>query len=345
MLCLGIETSCDDTGLAIDSNGQIIASLLASQADLHAIFGGVVPELASRQHCRYIGPLLDELLSQNKIDLRDLDMIAVARGPGLLGSLLAGCAFAKGLSFALQKPLIGINHLHAHLLAIAIDQEIPFPALGLVISGGHTEFYRMNSPWDMKSLGRTLDDAAGEVFDKVGCFLGMPYPAGRKIDELASLVSSAPYSLPHPYIKNDNLDFSFSGLKTAAIAQAGALGLDKGGSPDELAIFCHALNDAIAETLVIKTRRALENNPDLKTLCLAGGVASNSCIRQKLAGLMDRMGGKFLAAARRYCMDNGAMIAHAGYLLAREGYTHGLELEAIPRGRPIPGDMRKIQAI
>lgn len=338
MLCLGIETSCDDTGLALNEDGRPVDSLLASQADLHAIFGGVVPELASRQHSRFIGPLFDELMRRNGLSGSELDVIAVARGPGLLGSLLTGCAFAKGLAFTLQKSLIGINHLHAHLLAIDLAGKLPFPALGLVASGGHTEIFRMQSPWDMKRLGRTLDDAAGEVFDKTGSFLGLPYPAGRQIDELASSAGDTQFELPLPYIKNDNLDFSFSGLKTAAIGLASDLGLDKSNSMR--APFCRALNTAIARTLRIKAERALKANPDIEVLCLAGGVAANTMIRKGLEQLMREYGGTFLAAPAELCMDNGAMIAHAGYLLASQGYSHGLELEAVPRGRPIPDDAR-----
>lgn len=323
-------------------NGRLLAATLASQANLHAIFGGVVPELASREHLRFIGPLFDELLAKSGLKAAALDSIAVARGPGLLGSLLTGMAFAKGLALALGIPLIGVNHLHAHLLACGLEHELAFPALGLIVSGGHTEIYRMESPVDFVRLGRTLDDAAGEVFDKVGHALGLAYPAGRAIDELAQAESSQTEKFPRPYLGNDNLDFSFSGLKTAAVNRAGVLGLH-GQSGHMLAMFCRALNEAVADTLAIKAERALAANPDLKTLYLAGGVAANSMVREKLAAFMARRGGKMLVPTKALCSDNAAMIAYAGWLLAKAGYGHDLTLEAIPRGRKIPDDYIQLQ--
>lgn len=337
MLCLGIESSCDDTGLALVEDGRLIASVLASQADRHALFGGVVPELASREHLRYIGPLFDSLLEKAHIGASAIDLVAVARGPGLLGSLLVGAAFAKGLALGLEKPILGINHLHAHLLAAGIGRELRFPALGLVISGGHTEIYRMEAADSISRLGRTLDDAAGEVFDKIGNLCGLSYPAGRAIDELACRGDRAEFALPHPYLRNDNLDFSFSGLKTAAARYAESCGLD----PDhpKLADLCAALNLAIADTLCVKITRALDANPDIDTLYVAGGVAANSLIRKKLDGVMRERQGEMIAAAPEFCMDNGAMIAYSGWLLGKSGYRHELDFEAIPRGRTIPLDM------
>lgn len=340
MLCLGIESSCDDTGLALVEEGRLIDSVLASQTDAHAIFGGVVPELASREHCRYIGPLFDLLLRRAQIRSGQIDLIAVTRGPGLLGSLLVGCAFAKALALGLKKPLLGLNHLHAHLLSAGMSSELTLPALGLVVSGGHTELYRIDAPDRIKRLGRTLDDAAGEVFDKAGNFCGLPYPAGRRIDELGRSGEMGPISLPLPYLKNDNLDFSFSGIKTAAINYAAEHGINQ--ESDRLADFCAALNGAIAETLAIKAERALALNPDLETLCLAGGVAANSAVRQKLSGLMRKRGGRMIVPEPELCADNGAMVAYAGWLLGAQGYRHGLDLEAIPRGRRIPEDMARL---
>lgn len=339
MLCLGIETSCDDTGLAIVEDGKLLDSLLASQAEVHAIFGGVVPELASREHSRNLGSLFDILLARNGLTPADIDLFAVARGPGLLGSLLTGMAFAKGLALTLGKPLLGVNHLHAHLLAAGIEEDLVFPALGLVISGGHTELYRMDGPARFQRLGRTLDDAAGEAFDKVGNVLGLSYPAGKAVDELARQGKSGKIDFPLPYIHNDNLDFSFSGLKTTAIKCATQIDLAS-RHISEKADFCAALNAAVAQTLLVKTERALDRNPDLETLYIAGGVAANSTIRAAFGTLMARRKGRLLMPALKFCMDNGAMIAYAGYLLAREGYFHSLDLESIPRGRMMPDDMR-----
>lgn len=340
-LCLGIETSCDDTGLALVSEGHLVDSLLASQADAHAVFGGVVPELASREHERCLGPMFDTLLQRNGLEPAELDVIAVARGPGLLGSLLTGIAFAKGLALTLQKPLIGVNHLHAHLLAAGLEQELPYPALGLVISGGHTEIYRIEGPASFVRLGRCLDDAAGEAFDKAGKCAGLDYPAGKRIDELAR--SGNPDAIPMtvPYLHNENLDFSFSGLKTEAIRKAWELGLDKGENRKKLPDFCAALNCAVAAAIEKKVERALARQKSINTLYVAGGVAANSRIRDQLDKLMRRLGGRLIAPSIPLCMDNGAMIAYAGQLLAQAGFSHSLELEAIPRGRKIPDDMMR----
>lgn len=344
-ICLGIESSCDETALALVRGGRLLAQTLASQADLHAIFGGVVPELASREHLRHLGPLFDELLIRADCKAGDIDAVAVARGPGLLGSLLTGVAFAKGLSLSLGAPLIGVNHLHAHLLAVGLTEAIPFPALGLVVSGGHTDLYLMHSPWDMEKIGRALDDAAGEAFDKVGAAIGLRYPAGRVVDELATSALRPLDSLPRPYLHNDNLNFSFSGLKTAAVQLARSRGIGSAGKNDsDMGEFCLALNEAIADTLAIKVTRALEMNPGINALCVAGGVAANALVRRKLAAVMAGRGGRFLVPELKYCTDNAAMIAYAGYLLDRAGFAHDLALEAIPRGRPVPLDWRRSNA-
>ncbi len=282
MLCLGIETSCDETALALVRDGVVIADVMSSQADVHALFGGVVPELASREHYRLIGALCDEVLRRADVTAADIDVVAVARGPGLLGSLLVGMGFAKGLALATGARLVGVNHLHAHLLAAGIAAEMAYPALGLLVSGGHTHIYRMESPRHMPLLGRTLDDAAGEAFDKVAKQLGLAYPGGRTIDELGRKGRVTPAMFPRPYVDNDNLDFSFSGLKTAAglvvqanpvliaAARAVAAGLTDAAAdapaeaPDEaLCDFCASFNHAVADTLRIKLERALvrENGP------------------------------------------------------------------------------------
>lgn len=348
MLVLGIESSCDETALALVADGRPVASVLASQADIHALFGGVVPELASREHYRYMGPLFDELMRRAGIAPHALDLICAARGPGLLGSLLVGVAFAKGLALGTGAPFLGIDHLHAHLLAAGLDGELPFPCLGLLVSGGHTHIYRMEAPWHFLTLGRTLDDAAGEAFDKAAKLAGLPYPGGALLDKLAQDGDPAAIALPRPYLDNASLDFSFSGLKTAA-----ALWLEKdcpvtwprplpspAGAPRELRNFCAAFNEAVVDTLCAKVARALRQNPDIRTLVVAGGVAANSLLRRRADKLMRERGGHCRVPPPGLCTDNAVMTAYAGWLLGKAGYRHDLDMETIPRGKRIPDDMR-----
>ena len=353
MLCLGIESSCDETSLAVVRDGVLLDAVLASQADIHALFGGVVPELASREHYRYLGTLFDQLMQ--RLDLRpsDLDVVAVSRGPGLLGCLLVGTAFAKGLCLGTHARLIGVNHLLAHLLAAGIEEELRFPALGLLVSGGHTNLYHMLSPVSVTQLGKTLDDAAGEAFDKCGKVLGLAYPGGRLLDELAGRGSADPAMFPRPYLDNDNLDFSFSGLKTAAALYAQAHFTDHAwprpltsaaDAPKELCDMCASFNLAVVETLAAKVERALRRLPDVSTLVMAGGVAANSLLRARMTELMTQRHGRICMPGPSLCTDNAAMIAHAGYLMAVHGLQHGLDIEAIPRGRAIPDDALKAAA-
>lgn len=345
MLCIGIESSCDDCGLAIVRDGKLLDQVLASQTDLHALFGGVVPELASREHYRHIGALYDRLLEKLSLNAEDLDLVAVTRGPGLLGSLLVGTAFAKALAFSLKIPVIGINHLHAHLLAVGIENQLNFPALGLLVSGGHTQLYRIEAPDKFVQLGITLDDAAGEAFDKIGNMLNLPYPAGRRLDELALKACGASYRLPRPYIDNDTLDFSFSGLKTAAslTIEYNPVLLDK-TCPDhqqELSSFCASLNQAIADVLTHKLTVALDQNPQCHSVWLAGGVAANHEIRKRISALAMSRELDFLVPSRALCTDNAAMIAFAGNILGQMGYHHNVDFETFPRGKKIPQDMSR----
>ncbi|MDR2076674.1 MAG: tRNA (adenosine(37)-N6)-threonylcarbamoyltransferase complex transferase subunit TsaD [Desulfovibrio sp.] len=356
MLCLGIETSCDDTSLALVKDGRLLAQESAGQADLHALFGGVVPELASREHARFIGPLCDKLLRDNRYVAADLDLVAVARGPGLLGSLLVGIAFAKSLAVGSGALFIGVNHLHAHLLAAGLEKKLLYPALGLLVSGGHTHLYRVEGPAAFSPLGKTLDDAAGEAFDKAGKMLGLPYPAGRQMDFLAGKGRADPRLFPRPHMRSGTLDFSFSGLKTAMRAQAkpslrvswdaatGKAVLPK--DPEQyaaLADCCASFRLAVVETLAAKMQAALDapDQADIRCLLLAGGVAANSLLRASIARLAASREKAFLVPAPALCADNGAMVAYLGGLLAEEGFCHPLSMEAVPRGRPIPDDMRR----
>ncbi|UZP68275.1 tRNA (adenosine(37)-N6)-threonylcarbamoyltransferase complex transferase subunit TsaD [Desulfovibrio mangrovi] len=355
MLTLGIETSCDETALALVKDGKLLHSVMATQIDIHALFGGVVPELASREHYRLIGRLYDELLQQAGITAGDIDVVAVSRGPGLLGSLLVGLGFAKGLVAAGRARLVGVNHLHAHLLAPGLEEELEFPAAGLLVSGGHTHVYRICGPDDFTLLGRTLDDAAGEAFDKVAKMLNMPYPGGRFIDQLGRMAEPDSKLFTRPYIDNDNLDFSFSGLKTAVslyIQKNPQLVLASqdmaprlfDGSMDVsgLAHLCASFNHTVAETLRIKVERGIDQmqgrGESVRSLIVAGGVAANSRVREAMKAVAQRFGIRLSLPSLFLCTDNGAMVAYAGELLAQKGLSHGLDLDAIPRGQKIPDD-------
>lgn len=357
MLILGIETSCDETAFGLVEDGVLRGASMASQADVHALFGGVVPELASREHYRVLGPLFDDFLARAGKRLADLDAVAVTRGPGLLGSLLVGVAFAKSLAFGAGIPLIGVDHLKAHLLAAGLEGELPLPALGLLVSGGHTHLYYIRSAREFTLLGRSLDDAAGEAFDKVAKVLSLPYPGGRHLDGLARKGRVDERLLPCPYLDNDNLDFSFSGLKTAAatfVAQQPLLRQTAarireqgegavGAAEQDLANFCASFNYSVARTLSLKTARALkklrEDNLTVRCLTAAGGVAANSMIRAQLETLAQDSGLPLVLPSPVLCTDNGAMVAYYGYLLAQEKLRHTLDMTAVPRGSHIPDDM------
>ncbi|MFV0422105.1 tRNA (adenosine(37)-N6)-threonylcarbamoyltransferase complex transferase subunit TsaD [Oleidesulfovibrio sp.] len=364
MRCLGIETSCDETALAIVENGKLVDAVMTTQAEVHALFGGVVPELASREHYRLIARMFDALMERCNLSYQDIDVVSVARGPGLLGSLLVGVGFAKGLVLAGGQRLIGVNHLHAHLLAAGLEQKLQFPALGLLVSGGHTHLYLVESPREFRLIGRTLDDAAGEAFDKVAKMLNLPYPGGRFIDVLGNMVEPDAKMFPRPYVDNDNLDFSFSGLKTAvgswlnshpSVALQFPLAEEQADSllcerrlpenvAEDLPLVCASFNAAVADTLYIKTKRALgqlrSEGCEVRSVIVAGGVAANSRIRSSIAGLADEAGLVLHLPSFGLCTDNGAMIAYTGWLLAVQGLCHGLDLETMPRGRVIPDDYR-----
>ena len=355
MLCLGIESSCDDTSLALVRDGRLWARKESSQADLHALFGGVVPEMASREHARLIGPLFDSLLDDTGLSAEAVDVVAVARGPGLLGSLLVGVAFAKALALGCGARFIGVNHLHAHIFAAGLERQLELPALALLVSGGHTHLCRVEGPSAVSTLGRTLDDAAGEAFDKAGKVLGLPYPAGRIIDALAEEGRAEPKLFPRPYLDNDSLDFSFSGLKTAMSlhvarrpdlvagwsAESGKPTLPHGEQRKELSDVCASYRLAVVETLIAKLERALARDVcrDVRSIVLAGGVAANSLLRRGARDVAERKGLAFAAPQPSLCTDNGAMVAYLGWLLASEGWRHELDMEAVPRGRRLPDDM------
>ncbi|MDD4730437.1 MAG: tRNA (adenosine(37)-N6)-threonylcarbamoyltransferase complex transferase subunit TsaD [Desulfovibrio sp.] len=349
MLCLGIESSCDETAVALVRNGRLLGQQLASQVDVHALFGGVVPEIASREHLRVLPGLYRTLLTETGVQPEEISCVAVSRGPGLLGALLIGLSFAKGLALALGVPLVGVNHLHAHLLAAGLEEDVPFPALGLLVSGGHTHTYAVRSDHNFQLLGRTLDDAAGEAFDKAAKRLNLPYPGGQLLDELGQEGQPDHEMFPRAYIDNDNLDFSFSGLKTAVVNHVNAhphLALPSLAGTDalapeirqELAVVCASFNWSVTETLRIKTERALPRVPNARALIVAGGVAANSMLRRTMLALAEKHGLRAVMPSPSLCTDNAAMVACAGERLARCGRFHSLELEAVPRGRKVPQD-------
>jgi N6-L-threonylcarbamoyladenine synthase len=352
MLTLGIETSCDETAVALVDGGRLLGEKLATQVDVHALFGGVVPEIASREHLRILPRLFRELMAETGKSPSDIDRIAVARGPGLLGSLLVGVSFAKGLSLATGAPLIGVNHLWAHLLVAGLAGDLHFPALGLLVSGGHTHIYFVRSPVDFELLGRTLDDAAGEAFDKVAKVLNFPYPGGRFIDMLAQESEPDQKMFPRPYIDNPTLDFSYSGLKTAfalyvaahpelvfdEMVDSDAMECLEGDRRSALAKVCSSFNWSVTETLRIKVERALLKVGPVKSLIVAGGVAANSMLRETMKRVASKNSLELTLPELSLCTDNGAMIAYAGWLFSKAGYSHGLELEPIPRGRVVPLD-------
>lgn len=342
-------------------DGVLVAQALATQEAVHALFGGVVPEIASREHYRILAPLFDKLMQEHDLEPADLDVVAVARGPGLLGSLLTGLGFAKGLALGTGALLVGVDHLQAHLLAPGLEGELHFPALGLLVSGGHTHLYRMDSHTCFTRLGRTLDDAAGEALDKSARLMGLPYPGGRYIDALAQVGEVDPDLFPRPYLDNQNLDFSFSGLKTAVatvLRSRPHLQL-QGQAPGpealaamahndpmlaELASVCASLNHSVADTLRVKTQRALKTAAgcDVRALVVAGGVAANNMLRQSMQALAAAQGIVLHLPSLSLCTDNAAMVAYAGERLVLAGHCHGLDLEAVPRGRRVPADYQPL---
>ncbi|MCL2803125.1 MAG: tRNA (adenosine(37)-N6)-threonylcarbamoyltransferase complex transferase subunit TsaD [Micrococcales bacterium] len=313
-LVLGIETSCDDTGIALTRGFNLLAEQTASSMDLHARYGGIVPEVASRAHLEALFPAIEATFDQTDVNLAHLDAIAATAGPGLVGSLAVGLAAAKSLAFALDKPLYGVNHVVAHVL---VDQLVngPFrgPVLALVVSGGHTSLMVVEGP-DVTTIGQTLDDAAGEAFDKIGRLLGMPYPGGPEIDRLARLGDPRAYNFPRALTRRQDLerhryDFSFSGLKTAA-ARVLEAAQDRGESVSE-ADFSASYAEAVADVLVSKTIAAA-GDLGLDTVVMGGGFTANSQLRDKAAALMPAAGLELRLAPLKYCTDNGAMIAAAG---------------------------------
>ncbi len=328
MIVLGIETSCDETGVALYEGGRgLLGDLLYSQADLHAGFGGVVPELASRDHVRKLAPLVLQLLSDTGTDRRDLSGIAYTAGPGLIGALLVGASLGRGLAWSLGIPALAVHHMEGHLLAPMLEPDPPrFPFLALLVSGGHTLLVDVAAAGRYRILGDTLDDAVGEAFDKTAKLLGLGYPGGPAVAELALSGRPDRYRFPRPMTDRPGLEFSFSGLKT--FTRNTWQNSDR--SDQDRADIARAFEDAAVGTLLIKCRRALRQT-GYRSLVVAGGVGANRRLMAALKAMAANENAVAYFPRPEYCTDNGAMIAYAGYLRLCAGQNQGLEIEAKPR--------------
>ncbi len=328
MIALGIETSCDETGLALyDSERGLLGHLIHSQVETHALYGGVVPELASRDHVRKIAPLLAELLIQCDLPMEAIQGVAYTRGPGLVGALMVGAGFGRALAYSLKVPAVGVHHMEAHLLAPMLEDDPPeFPFLALLVSGGHTQLVQVNQFGDYHLLGESLDDAAGEAFDKTASLLGLGYPGGPKLAALATQGTSGKQVFPRPMTDRPGLDFSFSGLKTAVLTRYAK-------APDDLtsrADIALGFEEAVVDTLLIKCRRALKQT-GLKSLVLAGGVAANLRLREELSTWAGQNKIRIHYPRSEFCTDNGAMVAYAGCQRLLAGADDPLDWEVRAR--------------
>lgn len=342
-LILGIESSCDETAAAVVRGGrQVLSNVIATQHDLHERYAGVVPEIASRAHIERIVPVIREALERADASYENLHAIAVGNRPGLIGSLLVGVSAAKALAWSLGIPIIGVDHLHAHLFAGLLDDEpAAFPALGLVVSGGHTSLYFMRSPLEVRLLGRTIDDAVGEAYDKAATILQLGYPGGPRLDKLAQLGNENAFDLPISQLGKTSLDFSFSGLKTALLYAVCGQPVGRGGdaamprdasllSDLEKADFAASFQRAAVSAILLKVRRAFKTHK-VKTLLTGGGVTANSRLRRELTDLAKARGIDVRLPRMAYCMDNAAMIAGYAAWPYEAGRFDDWSLAASPR--------------
>lgn len=328
MRVLGVETSCDETAAAVyDSENGLRSHCLFSQVQLHAAYGGVVPELASRDHVRKLLPLIDEALGQADLRPQEIDGVAYTAGPGLVGALLVGASVARSLAFAWDRPAVGVHHLEGHLLAPMLEAAPPaFPFLALLVSGGHTLLAEVRGLGAYRIIGSSLDDAAGEAFDKTAKLLGLPYPGGPALAKLAEQGRPGRFKFPRPMLDRPGLDFSFSGLKTAVVVATRGVTLDDQTRADVACDF----QQAVVDTLVAKCARAAEQT-GLRTLVVAGGVGANRRLREALSALGDRKGLQVRYPRPEFCTDNAAMIAYAGYRRLAAGEHDDLAIRATAR--------------
>jgi N6-L-threonylcarbamoyladenine synthase len=343
-IIFGVESSCDETSCALVADGRaVLANAVASQIDLHARFGGVVPEIASRAHIEAINTVIEQALAQAAVPVERIAAVAVTCEPGLIGSLLVGVMAAKTLAWAWDKPLVGVNHVYAHAYSPALDAEpIEYPAVALVCSGGHTALYRCDGPVELQLLGTTIDDAAGEAFDKVASILKLGFPGGPVVDKVAREGNPAAVKFPRTLLKDQSLDFSFSGIKTAVLYHVQGVPVStrrrKAGqppapmgperfSPREVADIAASFQAAVVDVLRIKVRRAVKLT-GAKTILLGGGVSANSALRAAMGDLAARLRCTLRLPPLKYCVDNAAMVAGIGYHYLQRGLISGLDLQA-----------------
>lgn len=342
MITLGIESSCDETAASVVRDGGVVlSSVVSSQYDLHAEYAGVVPEIASRAHVERLLPVVREALAQAGVGLGMIDAVAVGHRPGLIGCLLVGVSGAKALALSLGKPLIGVDHVHAHLYSGVLDstEGVAFPALGLVMSGGHTAMFRLDSWERVTRLGGTIDDAIGEAYDKVATVLGLPHPGGPNLDRLARSegADERAFDLPVSRMGSDSLDLSFSGLKTSVLYAV--RGVPNARDPEKMAQpmtdkrradIAASFQRAACRAIVVKLGRAMEVGAGVRTLLVGGGVSANSRLREELGTFAAARGLKLVIPPLGYCMDNAAMIAGLGATLLKAGRASGMGLQAEP---------------
>jgi N6-L-threonylcarbamoyladenine synthase len=327
MLVLCIETSCDETAAAVVKDGRtILSSIVASQIDIHAEYGGVVPEIASRKHLESIVPVIDRALNEAGVTLSDIEGLAVTRGPGLIGALLVGVSAAKGIALGKKIPLAAVNHIESHLLAILLEKEVEFPFIALVVSGGHTHLYEVKGVGIYRTLGQTIDDASGEAFDKVAKLLGIPYPGGAVIDRLAKDGNPMAIKFPRPLLHDGTLNFSFSGLKTSVMTYLKQNPLSSGDG--ELNDLCASFQAAVCDLLVAKTAEAVRRS-GCKRVVVAGGVACNAGLRAAMQVFSEKSGTEIYFPSPSLCSDNAAMISVPGDYYLSRGLS-SLDFDAVP---------------
>jgi N6-L-threonylcarbamoyladenine synthase len=347
---LGLESSCDDTAAAVLRGGkdraEVLSSVVASQTDLHAAYGGVVPEIAARAHAEKLDLMVEQAIQASDVPLSRIDAIAVTAGPGLIGGVLSGVMAAKGLALGLGKPLIGVNHLAGHALTPVLTDGLRFPYLMLLVSGGHCQFLRVDGAQAFTRLGGTIDDAPGEAFDKVARILGLPQPGGPSVEATALGGDAKRFALPRPLVDRPGCDMSFSGLKTAVIRTRDTLTRTQGGLTEgDRADICAGFQAAVADVLAEKSRRALAASPGITGFAVAGGVAANRALRARLEAVAGQI--PFVAPPLALCTDNAAMIAFAGLLQLQATGPDDMSLAARPRwpldttARPMLGSGKK----
>ena len=331
MLVLGVESSCDETGVALyHSERGLLAHVLHSQVAVHAEYGGVVPELASRDHIRFLLPLIEQALQQAGVQRKDIEAIAYTAGPGLIGALMSGAAVGRSLAWALGIPAVEVHHMEAHLLAPMLEAEVPeFPFIALLVSGGHTLLAEVQGVGQYQLLGQSLDDAAGEAFDKTAKMLGLGYPGGPELARLALQGDPQRFTFPRPMTDRPGLDFSFSGLKTFALNTMQQIAQDADIEQSKADV-ARAFEDAVVDTLGIKCMRALRQQ-QITRLVVAGGVGANRRLRDRLRQMTAEIGAQVFYPRIEFCTDNGAMIAYAGCLRLMAGQTQALDIDARAR--------------